>query len=73
MPTNWRAVLVVVRWSMLGIGVGLTTYSFVHLVEVHAAARLAGPWWWIGLIGVAATVLALGAPWSARRGREGGS
>ena len=73
MPTIRRAVIVVARWSMLVIGVGLTTWSFVRLVEVQDKVGLAAPWWWIGLIGVAATLLGLGAPWSARRGRDAGS
>jgi hypothetical protein len=46
----------------------------VHLVDVHAAIALSAPWWLIGLIGVATTLVALGAPRSARRpGRDDGS
>ena len=74
MPTTRRAVVVVARWSVLVVGVFLTTFSFVHLVDVHAAIALSAPWWWIGLIGVATTLVALGAPRSARRpGRDDGS
>ena len=65
--TTVRAVLVAIgRWSMLAVGVGLTTLSFVHLVDVHLRLAQAAPWWWVGLIGVAATLLALGTPWSSR-------
>jgi hypothetical protein len=65
--TERSALAVVARWSALAIGVGLTTLSFVRLVEVHNQFVLADPWWWLGLIGVAATVLGLGAPWSKPR------
>ena len=69
-----RSVLVaVIRWSTLIVGVGLTTLSFVRLVEVHNQVAHAAPWWWLGLIGVAVTVLALGAPWSARLRRGAAS
>ena len=72
MRTTARAVLATVaRWSVLAVGVGLVTLSFVNLVEVHDQAALASPWWWVGLIGVAATGLALGAPRST--GRDAGS
>ena len=57
-----RVVVAVARSSMLVAGVLLTTLSFVRMVEGDKA-----PWWWIGLIGVTATVVGLGAPWSARR------
>jgi hypothetical protein len=66
-------VLVVARWSTLALGVGLTTFSFVRLVEVNNDFVFADPWWWLGLIGVAVTLLALGPPRSARARRDGGS
>jgi hypothetical protein len=65
--------MLVVRGAILAIGVALTTFSFVRLVVVHDRVVLAAPWWWLGLIGVVATLLGLGAPWSARRRRGGGS
>jgi hypothetical protein len=65
--------MLVVRGAILAIGVALTTFTFVRLVEVHDRVVLAAPWWWLGLIGVAATLLGLGAPWSARRRPGGGS
>jgi hypothetical protein len=72
--TTARALLTVAaRWLTLAIGVGLTTLSFVNLVEVHNQVVLAAPWWWLGLIGVAATGLGLGAPWSTRPRRGAGS
>jgi hypothetical protein len=61
-----RSLFVVVRWSVLMIGVALVAYCFVRLVEVHDRAALAAPWWWLGLIGVALTLLGLGSPWPAR-------
>lgn len=74
MHTTARTVLgAVTRWSMLAIGVGLTTLTFVQLVEVHNEFALAAPWWWIGLIGIALTGLGLGAPWSTRRRGDAGS
>jgi hypothetical protein len=66
-------VLVVARWSSLALGVALTTFSFVRLVEVNNDFVFAAPWWWLGLIGVAVTLLALGAPRSARPRRDGPS
>ena len=69
-----RAVVVaVVRWSLLAVGIALTTLSFVHLVDVKNEAARAAPWWWVGLIGVAATLLALGVPWSSRSRQDDGS
>jgi len=70
--TASRSLLVIARWLTLAIGVGLTTLSFVRLVEVDDKIALAAPWWWLGLIGMAATLLALGAPWSARSRRDAG-
>jgi hypothetical protein len=55
------------RCSLLALGVGLATLSFVNLVEVHDQIVLASPWWWLGLIGIVATALGLGAPWPPRR------
>jgi len=72
-PTKWRAVLVVVRWLAVAIGVGLTTFCFVRLVEVREEVGRAAPLWWIGLIGAAVTLLGLGVPWSTRRGRDAAS
>jgi hypothetical protein len=63
-------VVVVVRWLALAVGVAVSTLSFVRLVEEHDSAVGATPWWWLGLIGVAITVLALGSPWSRRAGRD---
>jgi hypothetical protein len=71
--TPGGALAVAARWSLLAIGVGLTTLSFVNLVEVHNRIAFAAPWWWLGLIGVAATGLGLGAPWSTRGRRDAGS
>ena len=74
MHATTRAVLVaVIRWATLLVGVGLTTLSFVRLVEVHNRIVDAAPWWWLGLIGIASTVLGLGVPWSARAGRDADS
>jgi hypothetical protein len=69
-----RAVLVAaVRWVVLAAGVGLTTLSFVRLVEEHNRASGAAPWWWLGLVGVGITASALGSPWSARSRRDDAS
>jgi hypothetical protein len=66
-----RGVLVsAIRWLVLAVGVGLTTASFGLLVDEHDRAVGATPWWWLGLVGVAVTVLALGSPWSARVRRD---
>ncbi len=74
MRTTARALLALVaRWSVLAIGVGLVTLSFVNLIEVRNQVLLASPWWWLGLIGIAATGLALGAPRLPRRRRDAGS
>jgi Na+-transporting NADH:ubiquinone oxidoreductase subunit NqrB len=72
--TTARALLATVaRWSVLAVGVALVALSFVNLVEVHNQAALASPWWWLGLIGIAATGLALGAPRPPRCRRDAGS
>lgn len=66
-----RVVLVAaIRWLALAAGVALTTVSFGLLVDEHDRAIGAAPWWWLGLVGVAITVLALGSPWSARVRRD---
>jgi hypothetical protein len=57
-----RVAIVIARWSMLAGGVFLTTYSFVQMATGNNER-----WWRIGLIGVAATVVGLGTPWSGRR------
>jgi hypothetical protein len=57
-----RVVAVFARWSLLAIGVFLATVSFVEMMKGHNE-----PWWWTGLIGVAATTVGLGSPWSSRR------
>lgn len=67
MNSSTTAVLgALARWFVLAVGVTLTTWSFVQLVEVHNQFAHASPWWWRGLIGVGLTVLALGLPWSRR-------
>ena len=68
-------VVAVARWTTLAVGVGLTTLSFVRLVEVRNRVADASPWWWLGLIGAAVTVLALGLPWTAlaQRADDAGS
>jgi hypothetical protein len=63
-------VVAAVRWFALGAGVALTTLSFVRLVEEHDLALGAAPWWWLGLVGVAVTLLALGSPWPGRSRRR---
>ena len=74
MHATTRAVLVaIIRWAMLVVGVGVTTLSFERLVEVHNRIVDATPWWWLGLIGIALTVLGLGVPWSARARRDADS
>ncbi len=71
MDTRRRPVFVALaRWTTVAVGIGLTTLSFVRLVEVHVRAADASPWWWLGLIGAAVTMLGLGPPWSARLGRD---
>jgi hypothetical protein len=57
-----RVVVMVARWSILAVGVFVTTFSLVRMVEGEKT-----PWWWTGLIGIAATLLGLGAPWSTPR------
>jgi hypothetical protein len=64
-------LLTAARWTAITVGVAVTTFSFVRLVDVHNQLGLATPWWWIGLIGFAATLLGLGLPWE-RRSRPGG-
>jgi hypothetical protein len=64
---NGRSLIVVARWVVLALGVSLTTYCFVRLVEVRNEAVFAAPWWWLGLIGITLTLLGLGAPWARRR------
>jgi hypothetical protein len=71
-PTTRRAVVALLRGSTVAIGVVLTTFSFVHLVDVHDQIGLAAPWWWIGLIGTALTLVGLGPPRSARHRRDAG-
>jgi hypothetical protein len=58
--------LAALRWVVLAGGVGLTTLSFVRLVEEHDRALGASPWWWLGLLGMVVTALALGSPWPVR-------
>lgn len=72
-PTARALLATVARWSVLAVGVALVTLSFVNLVEVHNQAALASPWWWLGLIGIAVTGLALGAPRPPRRRGDAGS
>jgi hypothetical protein len=65
--------LVIVRWLLLAVGVGLATLAFVHLVEVKKVTVHSEPWWWLGLIGVILTLLGLGSPRSSCSERAGGS
>ena len=55
-----------VRWIVALVGIGLTVLCLVRLVEVDNRAAQASPWWYLGLTGMALTLLALGSPWSAR-------
>jgi hypothetical protein len=50
---------------MLAGGVFLATFSFVQMATGNNE-----PWWRIGLVGVAVTVVGLGTPWSGRRRRD---
>ena len=61
-----RRPLAVVRWIVALVGIGLTVLCLVRLVEVDNRATEASPWWYLGLTGMALTLLALGSPWSAR-------
>ena len=61
-----RRRLAVVRWIVALVGIGLTVFCLVRLVEVDNRAAQASPWWYLGLTGMALTLLALGSPWSAR-------
>ena len=56
----------VLRWTAAFVGIGLTVLSLVRLIEVDNRAAQASPWWYVGLTGVALTLLALGSPWSSR-------
>lgn len=56
-----RVVFVgILRWMAIAVGVGLATLSFAQLVEVRDRAADASPWWWLGLVGAAVTVIGLG-------------
>ena len=65
-PVARGRLLAVARWIVAVLGIGLTVLCLVRLVEVDNRAAQASPWWYLGLTGMALTLLALGSPWSAR-------
>ena len=54
------------RWVLLLAGVGVSTVGFVGIAIAQDDGRGTWPWGWIGLVGLAGVVLALGAPWRDR-------
>jgi hypothetical protein len=50
----------------LVVGLVLITRALVGLVDTHLAVSRASPWWYLGVIGLVAVLLALGSPWSGR-------
>lgn len=54
------------RGTLLVVGLVLITRALVGLVDTHLAVSRAAPWWYLGVIGLVAVLLALGSPWSGR-------
>jgi hypothetical protein len=50
----------------LVVGLVLITRALVGLVDTHLAVSRVAPWWYLGVIGLVAVLLALGSPWSGR-------
>ena len=67
MPAASRPTrFVVARGILLAFGVVITTVAFVGLVETKLLLADAAPWWYLGLVGLAAMLIALGSPRNGR-------
>jgi Na+-transporting NADH:ubiquinone oxidoreductase subunit NqrB len=69
MPADRSRLIVAVlvaRGVLLVLGLVATTVAFVELVDVKLSLAHVAPWWYLGLIGIAAVLLALGSPRRAR-------
>ncbi len=65
MPRIWRSgslAVRVVRAALLVIGLATAVVAFIGLVDERLVVARAAPWWYVGLVGVAAVLLALGSP-----------
>ena len=56
----------VVRGMLLGFGLVVMTVALVGLIDRQLDPFDADPWWYLGLIGLIAVLLALGSPRSGR-------
>jgi hypothetical protein len=50
------------RAVLLVSGVAATTIAFVGLIDEQLVVAGAAPWWYLGIAGIVATLLALGSP-----------
>lgn len=59
-----------VRVTLLIFGLVLTTVAMVELIDAKLALHHVAPWSYLGLIGLAAVIAALGSPRSRRVGND---
>ena len=64
--SSFAVAVRVLRALLLAFGLAVTTLSFVELVDVRLLVIDAAPWWYLGVIGLAAMLVALGSPWKDR-------
>lgn len=60
----------VARAALLGFGLIVVTVALVELIGVQLALTKVAPWSYVGLVGLAAVLAALGSPRSRRIGHD---
>jgi hypothetical protein len=67
MWSSGRGAVRVARVALLVAGVAVSAVSFIGLVAVQLDVRDAAPWWYLGVAGIVAVLVAIGSPWSPGR------
>jgi hypothetical protein len=68
MPGGSRAVIVlwVLRGALLVFGVITMTVALVGSFDAEFVYVAVEPWWYLGIVGLVAVLVALGSPWTGR-------
>jgi hypothetical protein len=72
MPDRARTarVLGTLRVVLLVIGVATMTFALLGFLDAEFVLVGVEPWWQVGLLGIAAALIALGSPWAASIDRD---